>query len=98
MAASSTSRSFRNATMQDRGLASEARLDVRVPIRRALSRLGSSQHILALGDQGMVSAASFAATVMIGRWATPAELGAYALAVSVLVSLQAAQESLVTLP
>ena len=92
------SRSFRNATMHSSGLFSETRPDVRVSILRVLSRLASNNHILALADQGMASAASFAATVMMGRWANAAELGAYALAVSLLVSLQAAQESLVTLP
>lgn len=82
---------------QSRSL-SGTRAEAGAALRNGLSRLLSNSHFLALADQAMVSAASFATTVMIGRWANAAELGAYVLAVSLLVSLQAVQESLVTLP
>ena len=53
---------------------------------------------LALGDQAVVSGASFLTTVLIGRWSDASELGVYALATSILASLIAMQESLVSLP
>lgn len=53
---------------------------------------------LALGDQAVVSGASFLTTVLIGRWSDASELGVYALASSILASVIAMQESLVSLP
>ena len=58
----------------------------------------SSVHALALADQAIVSAASFFTTVIIGRSTGPSELGAYAIAISVLASLYTAQGVLITLP
>ena len=46
----------------------------------------------------MVSATSFLALIMLGRWTDANQLGAYATAVSVLALLLAAQESLITRP
>ena len=53
---------------------------------------------LALADQAVVSGTSFLTTVMIARWAYPNELGIYAMAISLLVSWVAVQETLVLLP
>jgi len=53
---------------------------------------------LALVDQAVVSGTSFLTTVMIARWALPNELGIYAMAISLLVSWVAVQETLVLLP
>jgi len=53
---------------------------------------------LALADQAIVSGTSFLTTVMIARWAFPKELGIYAMAISLLVSWVAVQETLVLLP
>jgi O-antigen/teichoic acid export membrane protein len=53
---------------------------------------------LALADQAVVSGTSFLTAVMIARWAFPDELGIYAMAISLLVSWVAVQESLVLLP
>jgi O-antigen/teichoic acid export membrane protein len=64
----------------------------------ALRRLIPGMHALALADQAVVSATSFLTTVMIGRWTDPAQLGAYAIGLSVLVSALAIQESLISLP
>jgi O-antigen/teichoic acid export membrane protein len=61
-------------------------------------RLISGAHVLALADQAVVSAASFVTTVIIGRYADASELGAYAIAISVLASLYTTQGSLITLP
>jgi O-antigen/teichoic acid export membrane protein len=61
-------------------------------------RLISGVHALALADQAVVSAASFATTVIIGRYADASQLGAYAIAISVLASLYTTQGSLITLP
>jgi O-antigen/teichoic acid export membrane protein len=63
-----------------------------------LRRLLASPHILAWADQAVVSAASFAMLVMIGRWTGRAELGVYATAMSIVALLLATQESLVTRP
>jgi O-antigen/teichoic acid export membrane protein len=65
---------------------------------RGLLRLVSGVHILALADQVAVSAASFVTTVIIGRCADPSQLGAYAIAISVLASAYTIQGSLITLP
>ena len=55
-------------------------------------------HALALADQAVVSGTSFLATVLIGRWSDASELGVYALAISILASTLAVQDSLVSLP
>jgi O-antigen/teichoic acid export membrane protein len=55
-------------------------------------------HVLALSDQAIVSAASFLTTVIIGRSTDPSQLGAYAIAISILASLFTIQRSLITLP
>src|SRR5579859_615810 len=65
--------------------------------RRLLS-LVSGVHALALVDQVVVSAASFATTVTIGRYTDASELGAYAIAISILASAFTIQGSLITLP
>jgi O-antigen/teichoic acid export membrane protein len=61
-------------------------------------RLASSKQVLAWADQTIVSATSFLALVLIGRWTGPAELGAYAIGCSVLAMLLATQDSLITRP
>ena len=63
-----------------------------------LLRLLSGIHALALADQAVVSATSFLTTVLVGRYTDPSQLGAYAIAVSVLASLFTIQGSLITLP
>jgi len=67
-------------------------------LRAGLPRFVSGTHALALADQAVVSGASFLAIVMIGRWTDPGELGAYAIAISLLVSALAIQEALISLP
>ena len=58
----------------------------------------TSVHALALGDQAIVSAASFFTTVIIGRCTDPGQLGAYAIAITILASLYTMQGVLITLP
>lgn len=67
-------------------------------LRAGLPRFVSGTHVLALADQAVVSGVSFLASVMIGRWTDPGELGAYAIAISLLVSALAIQEALISLP
>jgi O-antigen/teichoic acid export membrane protein len=66
-------------------------------IRRLLARVRGTR-VLALSDQAVVSAASFLTTVIIGRGTDPSQLGAYAIAISILASLFTIQGSLITLP
>jgi len=63
-----------------------------------LLRFVSGVHVLALTDQAVVSAASFLTMVIIGRATDPSQLGAYAIAISVLASCFTIQGSLITLP
>jgi O-antigen/teichoic acid export membrane protein len=58
----------------------------------------STNHIAAWADQAVVSGTSFLALIMLGRWAGPDQLGAYAIVASALALLLAAQESLITRP
>jgi O-antigen/teichoic acid export membrane protein len=67
------------------------------PLRRALQRVRGA-HVLVLADQAIMSAASFITTVIIGRSTDPAQLGAYAIAISVLAGLLTIQGALITLP
>src|SRR5882672_9531385 len=67
------------------------------PMRRMLQRV-RGVHVLALADQAVVSAASFFTTVIIGRCTDPSQLGAYAIAITVVASLFTIQGSLITLP
>ena len=61
-------------------------------------RAVSGAHIYALFDQAVVSGASFLTMIMIGRWTNPVELGLYAIGVSILLSLLATQQTLISLP
>ncbi len=76
---------------------SDGRGPARKPNWQAL-RLASGKQALAWADQTVVSATSFLALVLIGRWTDPAELGAYAIGCSVLAMLLATQDSLITRP
>jgi O-antigen/teichoic acid export membrane protein len=55
-------------------------------------------HFLALADQAVVSAASFLTTIIISRFTDPSQLGAYAIAISVLASAYTIQGQLISLP
>lgn len=66
-----------------------------VPARRGRLPWGT---VLALGDQVAVSGTNFFATLVLGRWASPDQLGLYTLAFTLLVLLVCAFESLVTIP
>jgi hypothetical protein len=59
----------------------------------AFGRLVSASHLLAWADQAVVSAASFLALVMIGRFTDAGQLGVYALGNSLIVMLLWTQES-----
>lgn len=64
----------------------------------ALAYLLPPKQILGLADQIVVSATSFLVFVVIARATNPAELGIYALAISVIAFCLATQESLITKP
>lgn len=70
----------------------------RWPTVWTFARLVTGHHFIALADQAVVSATSFAVTILLARAASSQELGTYAMANSVLVSIVAIQESLVALP
>jgi len=55
-------------------------------------------HILALADQGVVSAASFLTTVIIGRFTQPSELGLYSIGLALIASCLCIQEALISTP
>ncbi len=63
-----------------------------------LARLMAAHHIWSWADQAVVSAASFVMLVMLARATDAAQLGAYAVGVSVFALLLATQESLITRP
>src|ERR1051325_11854112 len=63
-----------------------------------LWRFLSGMHALALADQAVVSGTSFLTSVLIGRWAGSSQLGIYAIGLSLLISVVAVQNSLISLP
>jgi O-antigen/teichoic acid export membrane protein/tRNA A-37 threonylcarbamoyl transferase component Bud32 len=64
----------------------------------SLRGIGSGAHILALTDQGLVSATSFLTTVIVGRSTQPSELGLYAIGLALLASCLCIQEALISTP
>lgn len=54
--------------------------------------------LLSLFDQGLVSGANFFASVVVGRFAGPAELGLYFLGFTLIALLTSAQISLISVP
>src|SRR5215212_13702 len=54
--------------------------------------------LLALVDQGFVSGTRFLATILVGRYCGPEELGTYSLAFSLLVLAGCFQEAMITTP
>jgi O-antigen/teichoic acid export membrane protein len=74
----------------------DARVSWAELVRAAWASWGT--HALALADQAVVSGTSFLTTVMIGHSTVPNRLGLYAIGISLLVSLVAIQDSLITLP
>lgn len=61
-------------------------------------RTGMRRWGLAVFDQGIVSGSRFLATIIVGRGASPHDLGNYSIAFTVLVLAGCAQEALVTTP
>lgn len=53
---------------------------------------------LALFDQGLVSAASFAVTVCVGRYGSDSELGLFVLGTTLVVAVVSLHESLISMP
>jgi len=80
-------------TRADSGLSAEPRSGW----QKALG-LGSRVEVLAFVDQAVVSATSFVATVIVGRYSNPGELGVYAIGITVLMSTYTIQASLISHP
>lgn len=83
----------------DRTLTKPQRDPERGPkIAKAASPSTASKGLWALLDQGFVSGGRFATTILIGRCAGQAELGAYSLGFSLLVLVTCIQEALISAP
>ncbi len=67
------------------------------PMAAALAKFAGSAQALAIADQIIVSGASFAATLLVGR-TNSAALGEYSIAVSIVALVLAVQNALVLLP
>src|ERR1700676_379002 len=65
---------------------------------RTLLELAGSSRVLAIADQALVSGTSFLATVAIGRFTVPSELGIYALSMSLLITATNFQNTLISQP
>lgn len=65
---------------------------------RRLGAGGVQKGFLALADQGVVSATGLATSVVIGRLATPAELGIYYLALNIVLFVRGLQEQTISTP
>ena len=70
------------------------------PPRQEAARPGRvlGKGLLAIADQGVVAAASFLTSVLIGRLGSQEELGVYALALSLVMILRGVQNELVCSP
>jgi O-antigen/teichoic acid export membrane protein len=76
-------------------------IDSRVETNSILNNLMTiaiAPEMIALVDQVVVSGTSFLTMILISRWATPSELGIYAICISCLVCWLGAQDSLICLP
>lgn len=65
---------------------------------RPLLTLQLPRTVLSLLDQGIVSGTSFVTTVIVGRGASPAELGLFALAMTIVLFGRGFQEQLISAP
>jgi len=68
------------------------------PGRGLLARMWRSGNALGIADQAVVSATSFLSTIVVGRVCGASELGIFTLAVSILVTINALQNSLIAAP
>jgi O-antigen/teichoic acid export membrane protein len=66
--------------------------------RERFWRLVSGPHVFALGDQAIVSGASFASMVIVARSTIPSQLGIYSIGISLLVASLTIHEALISLP
>ena len=73
-------------------------MSLAVEARRWRTRLVFNTHAMAMADQAVVSGASFSTVVLVGRWASASELGAFSLGMTLLVTILAVQEAVVALP
>jgi len=60
--------------------------------------LGNRDALVCLFDQGIVSVAGFATSVLIGRWVDPAELGVYYIGLAMVLFARGFQQQLVSTP
>jgi len=67
-------------------------------IAKTVGAIISPEHVFALADQAVVSGTSFLTTLLIARWSSSSQLGVYAVGISLLLSVQTFQESLILEP
>jgi len=72
--------------------------DIVAGVGRGLSGSTGRRGMLSLVDQGLVSGANFCVSVLVGRFAGPAELGLYFLGFTLITFLTTAQISLISTP
>src|SRR5690349_21106744 len=70
----------------------------RPPVIDYLFKLLTKEHILSFSDQAAVSGTSFLTTLIIARSSNVSQLGMYAVAVSLVASFVAFQDSLILQP
>jgi len=75
-------------------------VELRLPATTSLHRLllSNKDALVCLFDQGIVSVAGFATSVLIGRWAGKAELGLYIIGLSMVLFARGFQQQLVSTP
>ena len=61
-------------------------------------RKWSSRAVLSILDQGLISTSNFAITILLARWVTPRQYGAYAVAFEVFLAISAVYSSLMLEP
>lgn len=71
---------------------------VRARLRRALGDTVVRKGMLSVFDQAVVSGTSFVTSVLIGRLCSPADLGVYYLALSIVLFIRGVQEQLISAP
>ena len=69
-----------------------------LPSRMIKNRVWIGRGALALTDQALFSGAGFLLSLLLGRWLTPAQYGAYALAFSVFLFASSFHNSLILEP
>ncbi|MDR7400087.1 MAG: hypothetical protein QN144_12370, partial [Armatimonadota bacterium] len=68
------------------------------PPTLARARVWASRGLWAVADQGLFSGANFVVNVLLARWLSPAEYGAFAVALSIFYLLAGFHSAVLTEP